>query len=165
MNCLSWNVRGLTDLSRKYYVWDTRHRLGNLDFLCLQEVKISGFMLSAACRVIWQDSIMFSSQHEVGRGGVVTLLSPRLHSAIISHSSDPSHRIVWLLLSINNHSFGVINVYASNDAVERAQLWVWLADNLPPATWVMCNDFNMVEVASNKDGIFPFRWTARKREA
>lgn len=33
---------------------------------------------------------MFSSQHEVGRGGVVTPLSPRLHSAIILHGSDPT---------------------------------------------------------------------------
>ena len=80
-------------------------------------------MLSAACCAIWQDGIMFSLQHEACRGGIVTLLSSRLHSALISHGSDPSHRIVWFLLSINNHSFGVINVYASNDAIERAQLW------------------------------------------
>ncbi len=108
---------------------------------------------------------MFSSQHEVGRGGVVTLLSPRLHSAIISHNFDPTHPIIWLLLSINNHSFGVINVYASNDVVERAQMWGWLADNLPPATWVLCGDFNMVEVAYDKDGILPLHWIAGEREA
>ena len=165
MNFLSWNVRGLTDLPRKYYVWDTRHRLGNLDFLCLQEVKISGFLLFAMCHIIWQDDVMFSSQHEAGWGGIVTLLSPSLHSAIISHSFDPSHRIVWLLLSISNHSFGVINVYASNDVVERSQLWVWLANNLPPSMWVMCGDFNMVEVASDKEGILPFRWRVGEREA
>ena len=99
---------------------------------------------------------MFSSQHEVGRGGVVILLSPRLHSAIISHNFDPMHIIIWLFLSINSHSFGVINVYASNDVVERSQMWAWLDDNLPPATWVMCGKFNMVEVASNKDDIFSF---------
>ena len=120
MNFLSWNVRGLIDLSRKYYVWDTRHRLGNLDFFCMQEVKIFGFMLASACRVIWQDGILFPLQHEVGRGGVVTILSPRLHSIVIAHGSDPTHRIIWLLLSINNHSFGVFNVYASNDAMERS---------------------------------------------
>ena len=73
MNFLSWNARGLTDLSRKYYVRDTHHRLGNLDFLCMQEVKVSGFMLSSACHVIWQDGIMFSSQHEADKGGVVTI--------------------------------------------------------------------------------------------
>ena len=165
MNFLSWNVRGLTDLHRKYYVRDTRHRLSNLDFLCMQEVKISGFMLAFACRVIWQDGILFPSQHEAGRGGVVTILSPRLHSAVIAHGFDPMHRTIWLLLSINNHSFGVVNVYASNDVVERAQFQTWLADNLAAATWVMCGDFNMVEVASDKDNILPFCWIAREREA
>ena len=81
------------------------------------------------------------------------------------HGSDPMHRTIWLLLSINNHSFGVINVYASNDAMERSQMWTWLVDNLPPTTWVMCGDFNMVEVASNKDYILPFHWTGGEREA
>ncbi len=96
MNFLSWNVRGLTDLPRKYYVRDVCHRLGNLDFLCLQ-VKISSFMLSSTCHVIWQHGVMFSSQHEASQGGVVTLLSPRLHSAIISHGSDPPLRMrTWL---------------------------------------------------------------------
>ena len=77
---------------------------------------------------------MFSSQHEAGRGGVVTLLSHCLHFAIISYNSDPMHRTIWLFISINNHSFGVINVYTSNDAMERSQMWAWLANNLPPAT-------------------------------
>lgn len=79
-------------------------------------------MISSACCVIWPNGIIFSSQHEAGRGGVVTLLSPRLHSAIISHDSDLMHRIIWLLLSINNHSLGVINVYAPNDVVEISQM-------------------------------------------
>ena len=108
---------------------------------------------------------MFSSQHEVGRGGIITIMSPYLHSIVIAHGSDPMHRPIWLLLSIKNHSFGVINVYASIDVVERSQMWAWLADNLPPATWVMCGDFNMVEVVFDKEGIFPFHWIAGEREA
>ena len=44
-------------------------------------------------------------------------------------------------------------------------MWAWLADYLPPATWVMCDDFNMVEVAFDKDDIMPFHWISRKREA
>ena len=120
------------------------------------QVKISSFMPSSTCCVIWQDDIMFSSHHEASRGGVVTILSPCLHSTVIAHGSDPMHRTIWLLLSINNHSFRVINVYASNDAMERSQMWAWLDDNLPPTTWVKRGDFNMVEVASDKDGIFPF---------
>ena len=122
-------------------------------------------MLSSACRIIWLDGIMLSSQHETCRGGVVTLLSPHLYYSIISHCSNPMHRIIFLFLSINNHSFQVINVYAFNDAMERSEMWSWLTNNLPPTTWVICGDFNMVEVASNKDGILPFHWIAGEREA
>ena len=121
MNFLSCNVRGLTNLSKKYYVQDTCHRLhGNLDFLCLQEVKISGFMISFSCHVTWPNNIIFSSQHEASRSGVVTLLSPCLNSAIILHGSDPMQRIIWIFLFINNHSFGIVNVYVPNDVVERS---------------------------------------------
>ena len=96
----------------------------------MQEVKVSGFMLASACRVIWQDGILIPSLHEDGRGGVVTIMSPRLHFVVIVHNSDLMHRTIWLLFSINNHSFGVVNVYASNDAMERSQMWSWLVDNL-----------------------------------
>ena len=67
------------------------------------------------------------------------------------------HRFIWLFLSINNHSFGVISVYASNDPVERSQMGGWLPKKFPLDTWVMCGDFNMVEVAFDKEGILPFR--------
>ena len=62
------------------------------------------------------------SQRETSRGGVVTVLSPRLNSSIISHGSDPMHIMIWIFISINNHYSRVVNVYASNDTVERSQL-------------------------------------------
>ena len=89
MNFLSWNVQGLTNLPRKYSTHDTKHRLGNIDVLCLQEVKVSRFFLDLAYRVIWPDGVSFASQHESGQGGVVTLLSPWLLPFVISHGSDP----------------------------------------------------------------------------
>ena len=66
MNFPSWNVWGLTDISRKYYVHDTKYQLAILDVLCLQEVKVVGFLLTSTCHVIWMDSVMFCSQHEDG---------------------------------------------------------------------------------------------------
>lgn len=164
MNCLSWNVWGLTDLPRKYSIRDTKHWF-NLDVLCLQEVKVVGFLLTSTCHVIWLDSVIFASQHEAGRGGVVTLLSPCLISSVISHGSDPLHRVVWILLSFQNYYFGIVNIYAPNDVVDRSHLWHWLADHLPPATWVFCGDFNMVELASDKEGLLAFRWATGEREA
>ena len=100
MNFLSWNVQGLIDLSRKYYVQDTRRRIGILGILCLQEVKVSDFMLNDACRVIWLDSASFCSQYEAGRGGIVSLLTPHVTFSIIDHGHDPKHIIVWIFLSL-----------------------------------------------------------------
>lgn len=165
MNYISWNVRGLIDLTRKYYVRDARQRVVGLDVLYLHEVKIVGFMLNIACHVIWLDSLVFASQHEVGRGGVVTLISPCWLFVVISHDFDPMQRIVWVLLSIDNLSIGIVNVYAPNDVVDRSYLWHWIVDNLPPATWVMCGDFNMVEVVTDKDEILSFCWTTGEQEA
>ena len=75
------------------------------------------------------------------------------------------HRIFWILLSFQNHSFGIVNVYAPNDVIECSHLWRWLANHLLPATWILYGDFNMVELAIDKVGLLPFQWIAREREA
>ena len=133
--------------------------------LCLQEVKVYGFLLDSACCVIWLDGVCFASQHEAIQGGVVTLLSPQLLPFVISHGSDPMQRILWILLSYQNHSFGIVNIYAPKDAVEHSHLWRWLANHLPPATWIFYGDFNMVELTIDKVGLLPFQWMVGEREA
>lgn len=94
----------------------------------------------------------FLSNHEDGRWGVVTLLEPCWKIEIFNHGEDPMHILVWILMKIDNQPFGIINIYAPNDVVERNYLWHWIDDWLPSATWVMCGDFNLVEVAFDKDG-------------
>ena len=65
-------------------------------------------------------------------------------------------QVVWILLSFQNHSFGIVNIYALNDAVERSHMWRWLVDSLLPTTYIFYGDFNMVELAINKVGLLPF---------
>lgn len=97
----------------------------------------------------------FCNNHDVGRGGVVAFLSPRWLQNVLDHSSDPTNCVIWILLTVNYHSFGIINIYASND-VERSLWWKWIIDSLPTATWVTCEDCNVVDMAYDKDGTFPF---------
>lgn len=92
-------------------------------------------------------------------------LSPHLHACFVDHGIDPMQRLVWVLLNIDNHSFGIANIYASNDVVERSLLWRWIADSLPIATWLVYGDFNMVEMDEDKEGVFPFWWIAGECEA
>ena len=134
--------------------------IGIPDILYLQKVEIYDFLLSVACRVIWPNSAIFYSHHDASQGVVVSLLSPYLISSVVAHSSNLMHRIVSILLSFQNYSFGIVNIYARNDFVEPSQLWHWMVDSLPPITWVICGDFNMVDMTTDKEGIFPFHWIA-----
>ena len=103
---------------------DTRHLHGILDILYLLEVMILGFFLNATCPIMWLDNVLFSSQHEVSRGGVVTFLSPYLSSSTISYVCDLMNMIVWILFSFHNHSFGIVSVDGPNDGVEQSQMWL-----------------------------------------
>lgn len=58
------NVRGLSNLSNKYSIWDTHLKYLSIDFLCVQEIKIVTFILIVACHVIWLDGLAFSLEHE-----------------------------------------------------------------------------------------------------
>ena len=52
---------GLINLHRKYFVHDAKHRLGNINVVCLQEVNVSRFLLNSAYHAIWPDGVEFAS--------------------------------------------------------------------------------------------------------
>ena len=78
---------------------------------------------------------------------------------------SPSNQAAWVLLEISRKPFGIINIYASNDAHDRKTLWRWLALSLPLATWILCGDFNMVDKYFDKKSHSPMRWNIGEREA
>lgn len=165
MNCLSWNIRGLTDSCCKYVVCETRQQCTNLDVLFLQEVKITTFQLQMVCKSIWPDNLAFCSNHEAGCGGLISPFAPKWWPLLIDHSIDPTNCAIWVLFNVDGHPFGLINIYISNDAAERADLWRWIANSIPDAYWVISGDFNMVESPNDKCGHLSMRWTPREREA
>lgn len=73
---------------------------------------------------------------------------------MVSWGVDPSNQVVWVLLEILGKPFGIINIYASNDAHDRKTLWRWHALSLPLTTWILCGDFNMVEKPFDKKKSF-----------
>lgn len=65
--------------------------------------------------------------------------------------------VARMLLEVDGMSFGILNMYASNNAHDRCNLWKWYALSLPLAIWVMCGDFNMIKKPYNKVGHHPMR--------
>jgi len=55
-------------------------------------------------------------------------------------------------------SYGIVNIYASNDTSKTYSLWCWIIFSLPQAIWVMCKEFKITKIASNKIGIHLTRW-------
>jgi hypothetical protein len=68
-------------------------------------------------------------------------------------------------MSFQNHSFGIVNVYAPYYVVDHSHSWHSMASYLPLAIRVLCGDFNMVELATDKEGLLPFRWIVGERQA
>lgn len=95
---------------------------------------------------------MMSTNHEHGKGELSSFSLLVGKKKVILWDADPSHQVVWILLKVDRIPFGIINIYASNDPHDWCMLWRWCTLSLPPAIWVMCRDFNMVEKDSNKIG-------------
>lgn len=91
---------------------------------------------------------LFTS-HTDGKGGVVIGIAPWIAKHIIDKGEDPSHSCVWVLTFINGQLIGFCSIYALNFAKECIVLWIWLANKLPNAEWIIGGDFNMVEHAYN----------------
>lgn len=113
-----WNIRGLTDPVRKYLVCSEIAKsiscVSKIDFLYLQEVKISYFNLECVISFLWPGCSMFSTSYCHGRGGTITLIPPKWKYLLVSWGVDPSNQAVWILFYIDSQPFGIINIYASN---------------------------------------------------
>lgn len=92
-------------------------------------------------------------------------VSSRWQVDIVTWGVDPTNQAIWTLFEINGKPFVIINIYASNFALDRCNLWRWLAMNLLEATWILCGDFNMVEKGTDKKSFSPMRWCVGEREA
>jgi hypothetical protein len=73
-----------------------------------------------------------------------------LSLVVITLGINPKERLAWVILNLDGHNMRLANIYALYDIVERAT-WSWLANNLSKANWLICNDFNMVEVVEELD--------------
>lgn len=62
------------------------------------------------------------------------------------------------LFFLNKRSFWIVNIYVSNNRLDKYILWNWLALSLPQAIWLLCGNFNMIENPDNKVYCLPMCW-------
>lgn len=99
MNCISWNIRGLESLDRKYVVKRFLKMHKNIDILMLQEIKLVQFTLDINLKCIWTDSVQFVTKYSKGRGGVAILISKEWAKMIKRWHSSPCNKDVWIIPS------------------------------------------------------------------
>jgi hypothetical protein len=80
-----------------------------------------GFIPSTAL-LICPGAKCFASEHSERKGGVAMLTS-QLASFVVERGTNTTQRFVWVLLNLDDHLLSLANIYASNDAVERATFW------------------------------------------
>lgn len=116
----------MTNPIQKYSIYSEIAKVtslyGKLDFLYLQEVKISKFNMECANSFLWPSSSFYITNHCQGREGAITLIPPRCNSLLVSCGVEPSNKAVWTLFDIDGQSFGVVNIYASNHGSHRSSL-------------------------------------------
>ena len=88
------------------------------------------------------------------RGGTSILLSAQIEETIQAEGIIQDGRAQYVVLRLQpGLTVGLINVYASNQSSDRAELWNSLLSlNLEVTEWILAGDFNMLESQEDKRG-------------
>ncbi|KAG0504403.1 hypothetical protein KC19_N036200 [Ceratodon purpureus] len=164
LSFLSINVRGLNDLATIHRLRIYISRLNPTpDVVLIQEHNLTGSKAVGLGRQLLPGTGYFfreaapgyghgASDGGAGCGGVATLISCRLAQYASNSGSLFRGRALWVTLAnLPGGDFGILNIYASNDARERTQFWSRLLDGTPKLDrWLLGGDFNMVESPADK---------------
>lgn len=162
LKTISWNIRGLEALDRKYVVKRFLNMHKEIDCLMLQELKLVGFTLEIGLKSIWREATPFYTNHPKGKGGATILLNPKWANKVVKWGQSPYERAVWAIIQNDNSTFGFCSIYASNDYQERGVMWEWFA-KLKDIPWLLGGDFNMVNNVQDKQGGNKVKWKGVER--
>ena len=130
--------------------------VGAIDILFLQEHHLSadrirsyGSILPGRWIHFWVPTIGPNSR----QAGLCMAIKEQWASIIVSAGTILNKRAQFLILQIGPQKTGIINLYASNSASERASFWISLSEYAGLAdSWLVGGDFNMIEEASDRRG-------------
>jgi hypothetical protein len=153
MNALVWNVRGLNNPSRQYEVKKQILKC-KANVVCLVETRIKDCNFSPIKDKFlpgWSCESCFSD-HQLCRIWLLWKIENVLITVVFS-SSQCLH--CWIQLVDTQYVFFLTFVYASNDGIDRRELWSKLEDLHPSignSPWLLAGDFNVIKHPSEKLG-------------
>ena len=109
-------------------------------FLCLQEIKCTGFQLEANLKKTSNKMLWMVTSHQDGKGGAAIGINFK-HSSFVSNVVKDDWFITVTVSS--PFMFTLVNVYAHNQALVRADVWKKI--NQIQGQIILLGDFNMVE--------------------
>ena len=161
LNIISWNVRGLGGSNcgkvRSVFRRQLKKSLvGRIDVLLIQEhhlneqrIRKYGNLLPGKWRQLWVPAL---GVNRLKAGLCIaindTCLLNFLHYGVLSCS-----RGQYAIFQIGLKKWGLLNIYAPNNAKDRMILWKSIISQLPTVDhWAIAGDFNMVEDVSDRVG-------------
>ena len=137
---VTFNCKGLTNPIRAKAIHSWLSDLkANLDFICINEIKVSGFQLSSNLKIIDRSLFWITSSHHSGKGGVCLGLKDSLAKTITNSVIHNS----WVGVTLGPpYNLTLAAVYAPNSSNERKQVWDELSSINGPT--ILLGDFNMV---------------------
>ena len=161
LNIISWNVRGLGGRNcckvRSVFRRQLKKSLvGRIDVLVIQEhhlneqrIRKYGNLLPGKWRQLWVPALGVN-RLKVGLCIAINdnCLLNFLHYGVLSCS-----RGQYAIFQIGLKKWGLLNIYAPNNAKDRMILWKSIISQLPTVDhWAIAGDFNMVEDVSDRVG-------------
>lgn len=152
MNFLSINIRGVLDPEKAKWIKGIK-RSHKLNFICMQETKVSDIELGRASSYWGNECLDYDFVSSHGRsGGLLNLWDPRLFTKSSSYKSR------YLLLTSGkikglDQTFHILNLYAPQNLAAKYELWnevISLKSN-NQGIWIILGDFNSVRTAEERN--------------
>jgi exonuclease III len=163
LSLITFNVRGLNDpvsIPKLKHYFSTSPQV---DIILLQEHKLRLQAAQDLGPKLWKRAAAWILDASPGyghlphlpgvsKGGICTLVHPRLKHMVTHIGNVMGNRAHWLVLgNLPGGHIGIVHIYTPNDSRSRCLLWEQMMIELPTTCrWILVGDLNMVEHCQDK---------------
>lgn len=140
---------GHLDKVKRIKKWTQCKKHAN-EVVCLQKLKISKEKARFQMDLINSKGTQIMDADLEGVVGAAILI-PK-HYKVVAHGGKGDRTLAWARILTTVGELNISSVYAPNEPGRRKELWTWMTDNLTEAKWVVCGDWNMLELWDDSVG-------------